>query len=207
MPYELGETPWFVTANNFLNQTKYPKENVIRRLKRWTDTHQGEETGESQIRAWKNCYDVLQHALKSLSIEQRRFYLVFEYVLPLHDPASFSFIDENHLRADVTLVSRDNVLVLEFKDRDDSYEGLFKAAEKYKKRYENFHVESRGKKIESILVQTLAHDLVGAKPGFTGDLIKTCSPDHLAEAIAKEMGNQLQYPIDMKKWVESEFHR
>ena len=204
--FELGESAWYVTARNFLNQNKYPKDKVVNNFKKWINDRDEDGASESQIRAWENCYEVLHAVLRQLTEEQRRFYLVFEYVLPVHDPASSRFVGENHCRADVTLVSRDTVFVLEFKDRDDSFEGLFRAAEKYQRRFENYHVESRGMKIESMLVQTTAHDLLDAQPGFSGALIPTCSPDHLAEEIRKRMGEHPQYP-NITRWIESEFHR
>ena len=61
--------------------------------------------GESQVRAWKDCFDVLMEQLPAIYKTHPNFDIVFEYCLPY----------ESGRRPDVLLISKEQVIVLEFK--------------------------------------------------------------------------------------------
>ena len=61
--------------------------------------------GASQERAWKDCFDNLQKYLPLIDDENKNFGIVFEYALPY----------ESGRRPDVLLVSKEQVIILEFK--------------------------------------------------------------------------------------------
>ena len=91
----------------------------------------GEEAGESQINTWKDCCEVLHRSLPILpNAKREKISIVFEYCLPANAPWKPEFEDENHLRADVLLLSGKKVVVLEFKQSDKYFEGYRRQAQK-----------------------------------------------------------------------------
>ena len=61
--------------------------------------------GEANDRSWNECYDFLQKYLPT-DAELDDYTLAFEYMMP-----------DSQKRADVLLLSRDKVIILEFKEK------------------------------------------------------------------------------------------
>ena len=61
--------------------------------------------GASQEHAWKDCYEKLQKYLPLIDNDNKQFGIIFEYALPY----------ESGRRPDVLLVSKEQVIILEFK--------------------------------------------------------------------------------------------
>ena len=95
--------PTIYSISNFLYTDKQDWLNI---LKSHVKTVMGEAAGDSQIRAWDDCYDVLQNEFSKLEFHEET-YFVFEY--ELHR--------ERGRRPDVLLLSGNTVYVLEFKQQ------------------------------------------------------------------------------------------
>ncbi len=193
----LGNYAWYVTFGNLVSKKSelfLPK--MIKGYPR-TNLH---PLVESQIRAWDNCHEVLKEAFTSLPNEYKNIWVVFEYVLPQHRPSSNKFLTETHIAADTLLISNDTVLILEFKQRKDPYEGFFKQANKYKNRIIDYHVESEEMAVNALLVLTLAEGYIGKVEGVPG-----CSPDCLGKEIVRLMGEHPKPYSNIKNWLNSEF--
>lgn len=61
--------------------------------------------GDSQVKAWKDCFDVLKKELPNVNNEHPGLQIIFEYALPY----------ESGRRPDVILLSKEQVIILEFK--------------------------------------------------------------------------------------------
>ncbi len=71
------------------------------------------------VRSWQNCFSVLHNALQAMPEEYKKLQIIFEYVMPLARPDLEQKTEYNGVRADVLLLSKDTVTVLEFKNRSD----------------------------------------------------------------------------------------
>ena len=104
--------------------------------------------GESQIRAWKDCFDVLKEQLPSVARVCPNFDIVFEYCLPY----------ESGRRPDVLLVSKEQVIVLEFKQNFRVIHADIDQTAAYARDIREYHYESRNSKVSAILVLTHADE-------------------------------------------------
>lgn len=166
----------------------------------------GEEAGDKQCRAWLNCREVMNKALKKLPGSYEDVFLVFEYLLPNHKPGTKKAETEKGIRPDVLMVSKEHVIVLEFKQRkadgDGSvFEGYANQAEKYVRRLNRYHKASENMVVMPVLVMVLEHKLLEDR-----DSIIVCSADRLAEAIVTLSG-ETPVPFtdsEMAAWLDSE---
>lgn len=134
---------------------------------------------DGQVRAWVNSYDVLTSTFAALPPEYGKLQLIFEYVLPSHKPEDDAAAEDVGVRADVILLSKDTVCVLEFKDRTGSYPGCERQARKYAKRLRHWHTGSVGMRKKTILVFTKATEISEKRYR-----LNVSSPDHLASVLA-----------------------
>ena len=144
------------------------------------------ELGASQVSAWEDCFRVLKAQL-ALSKELLNFQIIFEYALPYEDGR----------RPDVILLSKEQVLVLEFK----RYAAISTAAEDQVKAYARdlgeYHFASREREIVPVLVLTRL-DAVEIK----GDVL-ICGKNDLAaklQEVVKEVT-----PCDASIWLASKY--
>lgn len=146
---------------------------------------------DEQVRAWANSYKVLASTFASLPPEYGKLQLIFEYVLPSHEPEEGAATEDIGVRADVILLSKDTVCVLEFKDRTGPYPGCERQARKYAKRLRRWHTGSVGMRKKTILVFTNASDISEKRYRLT-----VSSPDHLTGVLAD------LFPMPVRKLAE-----
>ena len=194
---QLGNYAWYVSYGNLVS--KKDEDFLPRMIKGYPKTN-SHPLNKSQIRAWANCHEVLKETFKSLPHEYKNIWVVFEYVLPKHKPSSNKFLSEQHIPADVLLISKDTVLVLEFKQKKDPFVGHFRQANKYKNRIIDYHVESEEMEVKALLVLTKATGYLGESEGIPG-----CSPDFLGNEIVRLMGEHPKSHPNITNWLSSEF--
>lgn len=131
------------TIDNFkkVNKDKWVNLMMVR-YGGYKNEYLSQDLDQSQIRAWKDCFDVLQYVLKDFNYPG--FYIIFEYIL----------CSENGARPDVILVSEKQVFVLEFKKKKKVSDADIIQADKYGLFMKACHVESRDKEIITCLVGT-----------------------------------------------------
>lgn len=167
----LGETEWERTmASRFKRVSPFP-------LK------------PEQSRAWWNCYAALASAFHELPAEYGKLQIIFEYVLPQRRPDDTAPpVDDTGIRADAVLLSKDTVLILEFKDRDALYPGCERQARKYARRLRRWHTGSAGMRRKTAVVLTQSPPLREKRYRLTA-----CSPDELAGVIGDT------FPLPLKR--------
>jgi DUF2075 family protein len=149
------------------------------------------EVGDSQIEAWKDCYDFF-YSLFSDKERYSSLILVFEYMLPL----------EKMKRPDVIILLKDRVIVLEFKRKSKILEQDIEQAILYREGLKNFHYETYDKKltVEGFLVLTRAEEDLG-----TYRDIKTLVASNFIETLHIEDAQSL--PMDEEdQWLASDYH-
>lgn len=141
-----------------------------------------------QVRAWKDCYDVLQRELVG---DLTSFHIIFEYALPY----------ERGRRPDVLLISNEAVIILEFKGKPLARpEDLDQAAD-YGRDIREYHYESRDKAVIPMLVLTKAENVSYMDKG-----VRICSADQLMgniNAAISSIGSMTSCDID--QWVDSKY--
>ncbi len=153
-----------------------------------------------QIHAWSDCYHTLKCAFEKMPRQYEKLYVIFEYVMPQHRPNSKRSRDDVGIRSDVILVSQTAVLVLEFKQRDEDFEGFVLQAKKYKTRLEKYHSQSKKMKNYSLLVLTKATRYLKKHDGVT-----TCSKDFLPDLLQLLFETDCEQHPDIKSWLHSPF--
>lgn len=142
-----------------------------------------------QSRAWWNCYAALVSAFRDLPAAYGKLQIVFEYVLPQRRPDDTEpRVDDTGVRADVVLLSKDTVLVLEFKDRDALYPGCERQARKYARRLRRWHTGSAGMRRKTAIVLTQSPPLREKRYRLTA-----CSPGELSGVIGEA------FPLPLKR--------
>ncbi len=124
--------------------------------------------------------------------------MTFEYALPLKvkngDVIALAW-------PDALFITEDTILVLEFKNKPlnkEAAEKYLQQTEKYRKRLERYHLESKDKKISCILISTKMEEI-------TKELEKGsfCSGDRLGKTIASKV--HAKGMADCQKWLFSGF--
>ena len=148
--------------------------------------------GESQVRAWKDCFDVLMEQLPAIDKTHPNFDIVFEYCLPY----------ESGRRPDVLLISKEQVIVLEFKQNFRVIHADIDQTAAYARDIYEYHFESRDRKVSSILVLTHADAREADVDITTGVII--APKDTLADAISGVLVEQ-NTRDDIDKWLNSKY--
>lgn len=104
----------------------------------------GRPLHEAQITAWVDCYEVLQHTLPIIGAQHPGLSIIFEYELPY----------EAGRRPDVVLLSKEQVVILEFKMKSRILRADVDQASAYARDIQAYHFESRNRKVTSLLVVT-----------------------------------------------------
>ena len=155
------------------------------------------ETGQKE--AWERCYVPLKNALKKCGERYKNLFLVFEYTLP----GRISKKEVTKLVwPDVLIVSKEKILVLEFKNKPlpaDASEKYMNQAEKYKHRLEKYHLESAKRQIDCVLVSTQMK-----KTRKRVDNGVFCSSDYL-DLIIQEAFPKATKAFNYNVWIESGF--
>lgn len=107
------------------------------------------ELGNYQVNAWVDCFKCLKVYLPLLKEEDKNFSIIFEYALPY----------ESGRRPDVILLSKEQLIILEFKMKNNFLPEDIDQAVAYARYIREYHFESREKKVTSILVLTKIKDV------------------------------------------------
>lgn len=161
--------------------------------------HPGEVT-KSQIESWCDCFHVLQHELALIPEVTNNLFIIFEYWLPQHSPENNKTANDNGVRADVILLDKKTVTVLEFKRLKELFFGHVRQTRKYRRRIQDYHDQSLGMNKKAVLVLTKAED-------FNKDYKKVFvrSSDRLASVLKTIYTPNTEPHPDPKRWIESTF--
>ena len=148
--------------------------------------------GESQVRAWRDCFDVLMEQLPEIAEKHPNFDIVFEYCLPY----------ESGRRPDVLLINQEQVIVLEFKQNFRVIHADIDQAAAYARDIHEYHYESRDSKVSAILVLTHAEENAADTDIASGVVIAPRAT--LASAIAGVLEGQ-GTRVDIDQWLNSRY--
>ena len=126
--------------------------------------------GTSQEHAWKDCYDNLQKYLPLIDNGNKQFGIIFEYALPY----------ESGRRPDVLLVSKEQVIILEFKMKNTFLPEDIDQVAAYARDIQEYHYESRDKVVIPVLFLTKTTD---EEPTELPNGVITVSADYLPELV------------------------
>lgn len=144
---------------------------------------------QAQIAAWEDCYTVLQRALPAVQKQHPDLTILFEYELPY----------EAGRRPDVVLLSREVVVILEFKMKRRILRADLDQAAAYGRDLQEYHVESRWRKVYPILVATRMESVLEQH----GNVL-ACSGDRLTEVILSVLEGGTS-PCDTTAWMNSKY--
>ena len=147
--------------------------------------------GQSQISAWKDCFGVLKRELVELAEEYQGFDIIFEYILPY----------ESGRRPDVILISKEQVIILEFKMKNVVFAADMDQCIAYARDIREYHFESRDKEVVGILVLTKTKDVLYLDNDSD---TYVCSGDKLGEFLRDEVV-EASTACDSDKWVDSAY--
>lgn len=145
---------------------------------------------EAQKRAWIDCFNVLQNELPFVNNKYPGLQIIFEYALPY----------ESGRRPDVILLSKEYVIVLEFKQYADVLQADVDQVKSYVRDLREYHSESRNKKVVPVLLLTGTEEKQQQRyPG-----IILCSKNGIDELCSKIFLEQIT-STDAKKWIDSRY--
>lgn len=147
--------------------------------------------GVSQERAWEDCFANLQKYLPLINKENKKFDIIFEYALPY----------ESGRRPDVLLVSKEQVIILEFKMKNSFLPEDIDQIAAYARDIREYHYESRDKVVTPVLVLTKT---TNEKPVKLANGVITVSVEYLAEVINQEAFATVT-PCDLQCWMDSKY--
>lgn len=148
--------------------------------------------GESQVRAWKDCFRVLKNELPAIAAARPEFDIVFEYCLPY----------ESGRRPDVLLISQEQVIVLEFKQNFRVIHADLDQTAAYARDIHEYHYESRNSHVSPILVLTGATDMDLDRDLSTGVLV--APKGTLQEAIESVLRGSTTR-TNISQWLASRY--
>jgi len=157
---------------------------------------QGEQPAPAQIRAWANCFKVLQEVLAAFCVSNPTalsWTAVFEYELPR----------ERGRRPDVLLLTNDRILVLEFKDHAQPT-AIEEAAHvdqvaAYARDLAHYQAASHGRRVVPILVYTKWANPIEHR----GEVLVT-GPNYLGNILLTEAGEG-GTPLDHATWLAADY--
>lgn len=157
---------------------------------------------ESNIKAWENCFDVLQAAFRALPEKYHRLQIIFEYVLPHFRPNHPNAENDPGVRTDVIILGKKDIIVLEFKQRDEYLPMFRRQTLKYRRRLQNWHVQSTGMNKKAVLVLTKGHSI-----HFHDHKLEVCSPEHIATVLQELLGPApgRKTKTEVRDWLCSEY--
>ena len=150
------------------------------------------QLGDSQIRAWRDCFQVLQDQLPPIAKDCPGFEIVFEYCLPY----------ESVRRPDVLLISQEQVIILEFKQKFRVFHADIDQTAAYARDIHEYHFESRNAQVDAILVLTGTDELDVDLDSISG--IRVCTKANLTAAIREILCSDCS-PIDIEQWLNSRY--
>lgn len=146
--------------------------------------------GESQVRAWKDCFDVLKKELPNVNSDYPGLQIIFEYALPY----------ESGRRPDVILLSKEQVIILEFKQYSNILQVDIDQVKGYARDLKEYHFESREKDIVPVLLLTGTEKV---KPKLDNG-ITICSKSWIYELLKEKLTKPVS-TCDAKSWMDSKY--
>ncbi len=144
----------------------------------------GLELKDEQIHAWVDSFRVM----KKLSLDPN-INIIFEYVLPY----------EGGRRPDIILLSKEHVIVLEFKMKDKKKEADIDQVSAYARDLKEYHYETRDKTVVPILVLTRSKN-------FDEEINNvTCISDDLLQCTLDNIYSENINPTSLDKWMGSKY--
>ncbi|HHT7200688.1 DUF2075 domain-containing protein [Bacillus paranthracis] len=149
------------------------------------ENNRGDFAEQGLIGSWIDCFKQLKRHFAKY--RGRHYYLIFEYELELGSGR----------RTDVILLMENDVVILEFKEKEEVKRKDILQLQDYAYNISGYHIGSRGKRITPVLVET-------RKSAYLEDSkIKICSPDSLSRIINRLNGEEISY--DPALWIESAY--
>lgn len=150
-----------------------------------------ESASKSQIESWNDCFDVLKEELRDFANKNPNIYIIFEYVLRY----------TSKKRPDVILLSKDQLVILEFKRKDSSLLVDRIQTEEYARNLFLYHgLSSEMKRIIPMLVLTHTDAIETHKEGIA----YITSKRHLAKAIETYM-IEPEPMINVDDWINAPY--
>lgn len=139
--------------------------------------------GKEQVEAWKDCFKVMQSTPMHDCAG-----IIFEYALPY----------ESGRRPDVLLVTKEHVVILEFKMKNRILEADVDQVAAYARDIREYHFESREKSVVPVLVLTRASDI-----DKIINNVRCVSADNLLIIINDCTKDDTK--TDIKAWMDSKY--
>ena len=177
------------SIENFLNEEK---SNWLNKMKKNFRENYNLELGELQIKAWDDSFEQLKKILVKIEEIKKNFNIIFEYELPY----------EGGRRIDVIILSNEKVFILEFKMKKNFLVEDIDQTIAYFRDIQEYHFESRNKKIIPILVLTKSEN---KKPKRKKN-ITICSINYLSEVIQRVVTKENKMNgKSLKNWIYSKY--
>lgn len=169
----------------------YTRERFTRECHAFVEDKCGLPVGDANDRSWDDCYAFLS---KNLPTEDQfqDFHLIFEFVMP-----------ESLCRADVLILARHRVIVLEFKQKLKILKDDVAQAAGYGQSITHYHYETEENDIEvsTHLVYT------PGDPSGCHNLVDILCPANFCKAVKVELSAEVPMTdAECEKWVASPFH-
>ena len=161
----------------------------------------------AQEKSWHTTFKTLKSSLKQLPA-YHDLTIVFEYVLPTRPAKSKKALySQIGVRADVMLISKGKVGIIEFKDRPlKSYTDMSvvsKQANKYATRIKRFHSMSQNMTVSTVALMLQDEQLCR----FDKDTnVKFYSPDNMTDALVYLVGKKPARHPKPDRWIQSDWN-
>lgn len=184
-----GENCCYASSiSKFLEETE---EEWIEKMKETFKKNLDLVLGNSQVEAWRDCFRVLVNELKEIAASYPGFDIVFEYILPY----------ESGRRPDVLLLSKEHVIILEFKRKDEVLTSDLDQVSAYARDIGEYHFESRDRTITPVLMLTRTTTLSEEK---RDDVYLSCK-GRLCRTIKDVIGSDPINQCDLDVWLHSRY--
>ena len=178
---------YYASVDEFLSEDK---NSWIEKMKTSFTESYSMPLGDSQVKAWKDCFDVLKKELPNVNNEHPGLQIIFEYALPY----------ESGRRPDVILLSKEQVIILEFKQYGVVLQADVDQVKAYARDLREYHYESRGKDIAPVLLLTGTEDQEPEE--YQG--ITLCSKTWIYK-LCEEMFTDTVTACDARDWMDSKY--
>lgn len=177
------------SVENFLNENK---NNWLKIMENNFREKHNLKLEQGQILAWEDSFDWLKKILVKIEEIKKNFNIIFEYELPY----------EGGRRIDVIILSNEKVFILEFKMKKNFLVEDIDQTIAYFRDIQEYHFESRNKKITPILVLTKSEN---KKPKRKKN-ITVCSINYLSEVIQRIVTKENKMNgKSLKNWIYSKY--
>ena len=177
------------SVENFLNENK---NNWLKIMENKFREKHNLKLEQGQILAWEDSFDWLKKILVKIEEIKKNFNIIFEYELPY----------EGGRRIDVIILSNEKVFILEFKMKKSFLVEDIDQTIAYFRDIQEYHFESRNKKIIPILVLTKSEN---KKPKRKKNII-VCSINYLSEVIQRIVTKENKMNgKSLKNWIYSKY--